>query len=70
MNFLAQLNWSAMIVTAMICCTALKALQHLRYIARIWLDGLRVELQIQMLIHGRYSEWRNAQTQSQNKKGA
>jgi hypothetical protein len=66
MNFLAQINWTVVLVSFMISWTTLHSLQHLRHLARIWLDGLRLELQIQMLIHGQHSEWRG----TQGRKGA
>lgn len=41
LDFLARLNWSAMIITAMICFTVLRSLDNLRRIARIWLEGIK-----------------------------
>lgn len=40
-DFLARLNWSAMIITAMVCFTVLRSMEVLRRIVRIWLEGIK-----------------------------
>lgn len=41
LDFLRCLNWTAVILTALICWTALRLAERMKAIARIWLEGLR-----------------------------
>lgn len=41
LDFLRSLNWTAVILTALICWTALRLAERMKAIARIWLEGLR-----------------------------
>jgi len=41
LDFLRSLNWTAVILTALICTTTLKLAERMKAIARIWLEGLR-----------------------------
>ncbi len=52
LEFLASLNWTALIMTVVICTTALRLAEHLRSLAKIWLEGLRTERDIQAINHG------------------
>lgn len=51
LEILAGLNYSAIIITALVCYTTIRGLESLRRIARIWLEGLRTEQEIQNTIH-------------------
>ena len=46
------MNWTAVIVTFLICGTALGLADRMRGIARIWLEGLRTEWDIERMRHG------------------
>lgn len=50
-EILGGLNYTAIIMTVMICGTTLKTMEHLRVLAKTWLEGLRTELEIQRTIH-------------------
>ena len=45
-------NWTAVILTLVICCTLLEISKRLRGVARIWLEGLRVQRDITAMAHG------------------
>lgn len=52
LQFLASLNWTAMIITVLVCGTILKLTKHMRSIAQIWLEGIRTKKEIEALRHG------------------
>lgn len=54
LEILASLNYSAIIITTLVCFTTVRGLECLRSIARIWLEGLRTEREIQSMIHGNH----------------
>lgn len=49
----ADMNWTAVIVTTIVCITILKVSEQARYIVRCWLEGVKVELEIQRAINQR-----------------
>lgn len=49
----ADMNWTAVIVTTIVCITILKVADHIKYVARIWLEGLKTELATQQEISRR-----------------
>lgn len=52
-QILSGLNYSAIIITTLICFTVIRSMEILRRIARIWLEGLKTERDIQSMIHGK-----------------
>lgn len=46
------MNWTAVIVTFMICGTALVLADRMRGIAKIWLDGLKTIRDTEAMRHG------------------
>lgn len=62
LEFLANLNWTALIMTVVICTTALRLAEHLRSLAKIWLEGLRTERDIQEIVHGKKGQTAQAAT--------
>lgn len=53
-EILGGLNYTAIIMTVMICTTTLKTMEHLRVLSKTWLEGLRTELEIQRTIHRKH----------------
>lgn len=51
-QFLAAINWTAVIVTIFICSTLLEISKRMHGIARIWLEGLRTQRDITYVAHG------------------
>lgn len=51
-QFLATINWTAVIVTIFICSTLLEISKRMRGVARIWLEGLKVQRDITYVSHG------------------
>jgi len=41
LDFLKSLNWTAVIITVLVCSTSLRLAERMKSIARIWLEGLR-----------------------------
>ena len=45
-------NWTAVLLTLVICCTLLEISKRMRGVARIWLEGLKVQRDITYVAHG------------------
>ena len=52
LEILTGLNYSAIIITTLVSFTTIRGLECLRSIARIWLEGLRTEREIEAMRHG------------------
>ena len=46
------MNWTAVIVTFLICATALALADRMRGLAKIWLNGLRLIRDTEAMRHG------------------
>ena len=46
------MNWTAVIVTFLICGTALALADRMKGIARIWLEGIRMVRDTEAMRHG------------------
>ncbi len=52
MEFLGNLNWTALIMTVLICYTINRTMDRLRPLAKVWLEGLKTEKEIEAMRHG------------------
>lgn len=46
------MNWTPIIVTVLICGTVVSISDRIHAVARIWLEGLRTEWDIERMRHG------------------
>lgn len=46
------MNWTAVIITVLVCSTALALANRMKVIAKIWLEGLKTMRDTQAMIHG------------------
>lgn len=53
LEILGNLNYTAIIITILLCVTIRKVSEQARYIVRCWLEGVKVELEIQRAINQR-----------------
>lgn len=51
-ELLSSLNWTALIMTALICYTINRTIDRLRPLAKLWLDGLKTEKEIEAMRRG------------------
>lgn len=54
MHFIASLDldWTAIIITALVCATSLKLADRFRFLAKVWLEGIRTERDIEAMRNG------------------
>lgn len=50
------MNWTAVIITVLVCSTALALADRMKVIAKIWLEGLKTMRDTQAMLHG-YQPW-------------
>lgn len=59
LDFLRSLNWTAVIITVLVCSTSLRLAERMKSIARIWLEGIRTEKEIEAIRHSGWREYQN-----------
>lgn len=52
MEFLAGLNWTAIIMTLAICYTVNRTVDRLRPLAKMWLEGLKINKETEAMRFG------------------
>ena len=53
-QFIAAINWTAVLLTAIISYSVLQLAESIVKAARYWLEGLKTQLQIEKEISGRW----------------